>query len=199
MALVVASHNRGKAQELIDLLAPLGFRLALAGDLGLPEPEETGNTFAENALLKARAAASLARVPAIGDDSGLAVEALAGAPGIYSARWAGAERDFSHAIQRVLDEVAQSGHPSRSCAFVCALALVTPEGEEVCVEAHAPGSLSLQPRGVLGFGYDPIFVPDGFTATFGEMQPEEKHELSHRTAAFRKLLPRLQKLAGAQS
>ncbi len=185
--LVIASHNRGKIAEIADLLAPLGVDVVPAAALGLAEPEETGTTFRENAGLKARAAARASGLPALADDSGLAVEALGGAPGIRSARWAGAARDFAAAMRKV--EAALKGTPSRA-RFVCALALAWPDGHVETVEGTVSGRLRFPPKGDRGFGYDPIFVPDGHDITFGEMEPERKHAISHRADAFRKLLAR---------
>lgn len=184
--LLLATHNPGKVQEISGLLAPFGFEIVMAGDLGLPEPEETGATFAENALLKARTAAQATGFLALADDSGLAVEALAGQPGIYSARWAGSEKDFGKAMQRVNDELGSA--PDRSAAFICVLALAWPEGKsEEIFEGIVHGTLVWPPRGSKGFGYDPMFVPDGSRLTFGEMDPSEKERISHRSRAFGKL------------
>ncbi len=185
--LVIASHNRGKVAEISDLLAPLGVDVVPAAALGLAEPEETGTTFRENAELKARAAARASGLPALADDSGLAVDALDGAPGIHSARWAGAARDFAAAMRRL--EAALGGEPGRA-RFVCALALAWPDGHVETVEGTVSGHLRFPPRGARGFGYDPVFVPDGHDITFGEMEPERKHAISHRADAFRKLLAR---------
>ena len=185
-ALVIASHNAGKAREIGELLAPLGVTALSAGELGLPEPEETEDSFAGNALLKARAAAAAADRPALADDSGLAVNALGGAPGIHSARWAGPERDFAAAMAKVHRALGDAA--DRSAAFVCALALARPDGAEAVFEGRVEGRLVWPPRGGRGFGYDPIFVPDGHEATFGEMEPAAKHAISHRARAFAGLL-----------
>lgn len=185
--LVLASHNPGKVVEIADLLRPLGVAVQSAGELGLPEPEETGTTFVENAELKARAAAEGAGLPALADDSGLCVEALGGDPGIYSARWAGPGKDFRIAMEKV--NAALDGRESLA-HFVCALALAWPDGHVETVEGRVDGRLTWPPRGEKGFGYDPIFVPEGHEITFGEMEPEKKHAISHRADAFRKLLAR---------
>ena len=186
--LVAASHNAGKVAELRALLAPWRLRVESAAALGLPEPEETGASFPENAELKARAAAAAAGAPALADDSGLVVPALDGAPGIYSARWAGPERDFGAAMARVARELAAAGHPADAPArFVCALALAWPDGHCETFEGTVSGRLAFPPRGDRGFGYDPVFVPDGRALTFSEMDPAEKDRISHRAAAFARL------------
>jgi XTP/dITP diphosphohydrolase len=187
-ALVVASHNPGKVREINDLLAPLGIETKGAAELGLNEPEETGATFAANAELKARAAADTSGLPALADDSGLAVAALDGAPGIYSARWAGQPKDFSHAMARVERELKERGAADRSAKFVCALALAEPNGTCEIFEGEVHGHIVFPPRGTHGFGYDPIFVADGMSQTFGEIDPSVKHGMSHRARAFAKLL-----------
>ncbi|MCR9219339.1 MAG: RdgB/HAM1 family non-canonical purine NTP pyrophosphatase [Alphaproteobacteria bacterium] len=184
--LVIASHNPGKVREIGDLLDRFGVEPVSAAALGLPEPEETGETFAANARLKALAAAEAATLPALADDSGLAVDALDGAPGIYSARWAGPEKDFALAMERVHEAMADS--VDRTGRFVCALALAWPGGECAVFEGTVDGLIVWPPRGERGFGYDPIFVPDGREETFGEMDPAEKHAMSHRAAAFEKLV-----------
>ncbi len=183
--LVIASHNPGKVREIGELLAPHGADVVSAGTLGLAEPEETGVTFVANAELKARAASEVARLPALADDSGLAVAALDGAPGIYSARWAGPSKDFDHAMRRVHDEL---GGRDRTATFVCALALCWPDGHCEIFEGTVPGTLVWPPRGDKGFGYDPMFLPAGGAETFGEMDPAAKHAISHRANAFRKLV-----------
>lgn len=185
--LVLASHNPGKVREIAALVGPLGVEVVSASELGLPEPEETGATFLENAALKARSAAAGSGLPSLADDSGLCVDALGGDPGIYSARWAGPEKDFSIAIERVRD--ALGGRESRA-AFCCALALAWPDDRVEAVEGRVAGRLAFPPRGEKGFGYDPIFIPDGHDITFGEMDPERKHAISHRADAFAKLLAR---------
>ncbi len=184
--LVIASHNAGKVREIADLLAGRGVEVVSAGGLGLPEPEETGETFAENAEIKAVAAAKGAGVPALADDSGLCVVALDGAPGVYSARWAGPDKDFGHAMERI--RVALGEDTEREAFFVCALALAWPDGHCEILEGRVDGFLTFPPRGEKGFGYDPIFVPVGDSRTFAEMEPDEKHAISHRARAFRKLL-----------
>jgi XTP/dITP diphosphohydrolase len=186
--LVIASHNQGKVREIGELLAPFGVEVASAGELGLPEPEETGTTFLANAELKARAAAQAAGLPALADDSGLAVDALGGQPGIYSARWAGASRDFGAAMERVNRELAHAGAAQRRAHFVCALSLAWPDGDCESFEGKVFGTIVWPPRGEHGFGYDPIFQPDGETITFGEMEPARKHAMSHRADAFRQLV-----------
>lgn len=184
--LVIASHNAGKVREIGELLAPSGVEVVSAGALGLPEPEETGETFIENAVLKAEAAARAAKLPALADDSGLAVHALGGRPGIHSARWAGPERDFKAAMARL--EEALAGEADRTAHFACALALAWPDGHVETVEGTVHGRLVWPPRGGNGFGYDPMFVADGRDQTFGEMEPAAKHAISHRADAFRKLV-----------
>jgi XTP/dITP diphosphohydrolase len=184
--LVIASHNPGKVREIAALLDGLGLEAVSADDSGLPEPEETETTFVGNALLKARAAARAAGCVALADDSGLAVDALDGAPGVYSKRWAGPDGDFSHAMRR-LWEALPEGAP-RSAHFVCVLALAWPDGREETFEGIVEGNLVWPPRGENGFGYDPIFVPAGGARTFGEMEPGAKHDLSHRARAFEKLV-----------
>jgi XTP/dITP diphosphohydrolase len=194
--LVVASHNQGKLAEMRELLRPYGIETVSAPALGLAAPEETGATFAENAKIKAEAAASASRFCALADDSGLCVEALGGAPGIYSARWAGEARDFAAAMRRVEQALRDAGaHPPHRAHFVAALALAQPDGGISIFEGKIFGTLVFPPRGEQGFGYDPIFLPDGFTRTFGEMSAEEKHGmpkdgsagLSHRARAFHAL------------
>lgn len=194
---VIATHNPGKLVEMRELLAPHGVEAISAAELNLPEPEETGKTFLENAHIKAAAAAKAAQLPALADDSGLTVDALGGEPGIYSARWAGPDKDFSRAM-RVIDEklklAGASDVAKRRAAFVAALSVVWPDGFEESVEGRVEGTLVWPPRGTRGFGYDPMFLPDGHTRTFGEMSSEEKHGLpprgmglSHRARAFLKL------------
>lgn len=186
--LVVASHNAGKVREIAALLAPLVVEAVSAASLGLPEPEETETTFAGNAALKARAAAEASGLPALSDDSGLEVLALERAPGVYSARWAGPERDFRAAMQRVWSELEAKHAENRSARFVCVLALAMPGGQTRVYEGEALGSIVWPPRGEKGFGYDPIFQPRGEARTFGEMSHEEKLPLTHRARAFEKLL-----------
>ncbi|MDE2135554.1 MAG: RdgB/HAM1 family non-canonical purine NTP pyrophosphatase [Alphaproteobacteria bacterium] len=184
--LLVASHNRGKLREIAGLLSPFGISVRGAAELALAEPEETGLTFAENALLKAQAAAGESGLPALADDSGLCVAALDGAPGIYSARWAGPDKDFSIAMARVERDLKEGGARDASAKFVCALALAVPAGEAACFEGEVHGHLVFPPRGGNGFGYDPIFVADGMTRSFGEIDPGLKHAISHRARAFEK-------------
>ncbi len=184
--LVIASHNAGKVREIGELLGPFGADAVAAGELGLPEPEETGITFRENAEIKARAAADGARLPALADDSGLVVPALGGAPGIASARWGGPERDFALAMRLVEDALA--GGDDRRAYFACALTLAWPDGGCETFEGTVHGRLVWPPRGDRGFGYDPMFVPDGHAITFGEMDPAAKHAMSHRARAFRQLV-----------
>jgi XTP/dITP diphosphohydrolase len=194
--LVVATHNPGKLREFGELLAPFGVEPVGAAELGLDEPEETGSTFRDNSLLKALAAARGSGLVALADDSGLCVEALDGAPGIYSARWAGAAKDFGAAMARVERELeARAATPPWRAAFVCVLALAYPDGAVETFEGRVDGTLVFPPRGTAGFGYDPIFRPDGHERTFGEMSAEEKHgipadgslALSHRARAFQEL------------
>lgn len=193
--LVIATHNAGKLAEMRGLLAPYGVVALSAAELGLPEPDETGTNFIENAELKARAAAGRAKLPALADDSGLCVEALDGAPGIQSARWAGPSRDFGTAMKKVEQALrAAKASPPFKAHFTCALALALPGGGGQSFEAEVHGELVFPPRGGLGFGYDPIFLPDGFARTFGEMTTQEKHGipadgapgLSHRARAFQR-------------
>ena len=186
--LIVASHNPGKVREIRALLGPHGIEPVGAGDLHLPEPEETGATFAANAELKARAAADAGKHPALADDSGLWVNALGGNPGIYSARWAEPARDFNLAMARVERELLEKKTQDFSAKFVCALSVAMPHGEIKTFEGEVRGRLVFPPRGTHGFGYDPIFVADGETQTFGEMEPQRKHAMSHRARAFAKLL-----------
>lgn len=184
--LVLATHNRGKLAEIAELLAPLGVDPVSAGALGLCEPDETAPDFAGNAGLKALAAARASGLAALADDSGFCVAALAGAPGVHSARWAGPGRDFAAAMARVHAEAGASA--DRSAWFVCVLCLAWPDGETACFEGRVDGTLVWPPRGDRGFGYDPIFVPDGATETYGEMDPALKHATSHRARAFARLL-----------
>ena len=186
--LIVASHNQGKVREIKALLGPHGIEPVSAKELGLPEPEETGSTFAANAELKARAAADAGHHPALADDSGLWVNALDGAPGIYSARWAGPGKDFGMAMARVEKELLDKRARDFSAKFVCALSLAMPHGEIQTFEGEIHGHLTFPPRGQLGFGYDPIFVANGFEQTFGEIDPHKKNAMSHRARAFEKLL-----------
>jgi len=184
--LVIASHNPGKVREIAELLEPYGVAVLSAGEAGVPEPEETGETFAENAALKAVNAARESSLPALADDSGLSVRALGGRPGIHSARWAGPEKDFAVAMRKVNEALGDSD--DRRAAFVCALCLAWPDGRSETFEGRVEGTLVWPPRGTRGFGYDPLFVPEGRDITFGEMDPAEKHRISHRARAFEKLV-----------
>jgi XTP/dITP diphosphohydrolase len=195
--LVIATHNPGKLAEMRELLAPYGIDAISAGELGLPEPEETGMTFRDNARIKAEAAAKASGLPAFADDSGLAVDALGGAPGIHSARWAGPDKNFARAMQSIEQKLSERGAVTpeqRRAQFVSALCLAWPDGHLEDFEARIDGTLVWPPRGGKGFGYDPMFLPDGYTRTFGEMDSVEKHGLpprgtglSHRARAFLKL------------
>jgi XTP/dITP diphosphohydrolase len=182
--LLVASHNQGKVREIADLLSPYGILVRGAAELGLIEPEETGETFADNALLKARAAAAASGLAALADDSGLCVAALDGAPGITSARWAGPDKNFALAMARVERELKAAR--DTSAKFVCALTLAAPSGDAEIFQGEVHGHLVFPPRGKNGFGYDPIFVADGMNQTFGEIDPVQKHAISHRARAFEK-------------
>ena len=186
--LVIASHNAGKVREITALLGPYGIEPVSAADLDLPEPEETGTTFVANAELKALQAADLSGLPALADDSGLCVDALRGDPGIFSARWAGEAKDFGVAMKLVEDQLAAIDEAPRDAHFVCALALAWPDGHVEWFEGRVEGSLVWPPRGDNGFGYDPMFLPDGQSLTFGEMAPEAKTPLTHRADAFRQLV-----------
>lgn len=193
--LVVATHNKGKLAELQALLAPLGFKdLRSAGELGIPEPEETGQSFADNAVLKSRHAAKHSGFAALADDSGLEVEALGGAPGIYSARWAGPNKDFTSAMKKIEEGIKTVGHePNGAKAqFICVLALSVPGERDKGFLGMAKGTLVFPPRGTKGFGYDPIFIPENQARTFGEMEAEEKDRISHRAHAFAGFLDYLQ-------
>jgi XTP/dITP diphosphohydrolase len=195
--LVIATHNPGKLREMRELLSLYGVEAVSAGELGLPEPEETGATFAENARIKAVAAATAAKLPAFADDSGLAVDALGGAPGIHSARWAGPDKNFKRAMENIDSMLRDHGATTparRSAHFVSALCVAWPDGHVEEFEAIVEGTLVWPPRGPEGFGYDPMFLPDGHERTFGEMSADEKHGLpprgkglSHRARAFLKL------------
>jgi XTP/dITP diphosphohydrolase len=188
---VIATHNAGKLVEMRELLAPFGVEAVSAGELGLPEPDETGTMFSENAAIKAHAAAKASGLPAFADDSGLCVDALDGAPGLFSARWAGPAKDFSGAMARIADELDRRGATNRRAHFVSALVLAWPDGHTELFEGRVFGDL-VAPRGQLGFGYDPMFRPEGMDRTFGEISSEEKHgvdwqsgnALSHRARAF---------------
>jgi XTP/dITP diphosphohydrolase len=184
--LVLATHNPGKVGELVELLAPWGVEVVSAGALGLAEPEETGETFVDNALLKARAAMQATGLPALADDSGLAVSGLGGRPGVHTADWAGTPRDFTRAMRRVQQELGEN--PDRSAAFMSTLALIWPDGHHEIFEGKVEGELVWPPRGEIGWGYDPMFAPEGSPRTYGEMSAEEKHSTSHRARALRKLV-----------
>ena len=185
--LVVASHNQGKVREIAELLGPYGMEPVSAAALNLPEPDETGDTFAANAELKALAAARATGLPALSDDSGLCVDALGGAPGIYSARWAGPDKDFSVAMARVQKELEATGQ-APSAHFICALTLAWPDDLFSTFIGRVDGHLIWPPRGNRGFGYDPVFVPEGYAISFGEMDPAAKHAMSHRADAFKQLV-----------
>ncbi len=195
-SLVIATHNAGKLKEISALLAPYGVKCISAGSLGLPEPPETGTTFIQNALIKARAAAEASGLPALADDSGLSVNALDGRPGVYTADWAERQhfegepgRDWYMAMGKVEGMLQEQGADAdRSCAFHCVLALAWPDGENAVYEGTAPGTLTWPPRGEMGFGYDPVFIPEGRDQTFAEIAPEEKHLISHRADAFAKFV-----------
>lgn len=197
-SLLIASHNPGKIREIAELLQSLGIAVRSAAELGLPEPEETGATFAENAALKAHAAAKAANLPALADDSGMGIPALQGAPGIYSARWAGPGKDFSIAFARIERELQALGLDARAQAipayFICTLCLAWPQGKEMSFEGRVDGTLTFPPRGEKGFGYDPIFTPESRSVTFAEMPPAEKHAISHRARAFAHLKTYLEQI-----
>ncbi|KNH01841.1 MAG: RdgB/HAM1 family non-canonical purine NTP pyrophosphatase [Erythrobacter sp.] len=195
-SLVIATHNAGKLKEISALLEPHGMKCLSAGSLGLPEPAETGTTFVQNALLKARAAAEASGIVALADDSGLSVAALGGRPGVYTADWAERQwfegdpgRDWYMAMGKVEGLLQEQGADvDRSCAFHCVLALAWPDGEHAVYEGTVPGTLTWPPRGAMGFGYDPVFVPEGSEQTFAEIDPADKHAISHRADAFAKLV-----------
>lgn len=191
--LVLASHNHGKLAEFQRLFSALGVSVVSAAELSLDEPEETGETFLANATLKAEAAAKVAQLPALADDSGLAVTGLDGAPGIYSARWAGPDRDFAVAFAKIAAALRQKGIEPEGApaAFICVLVLMGPDGQSVTAEGRVSGRLTFTPRGNGGFGYDPIFIPDGETRTFAEMTAAEKAGYSHRMRAWEALAPKL--------
>jgi len=194
--LVIATHNEGKLKEISALLEPHGVKCISAGSLGLPEPAETGTTFVQNALIKARAAAEASGLVALADDSGLSVDALGGRPGVYTADWAERQwfegdpgRDWYMAMGKVEGMLQEKGADvDRSCAFHCVLALAWPDGEQAVYEGTSPGTLTWPPRGTMGFGYDPVFVPKGRQHTFAQLDPAEKHAISHRADAFTKLV-----------
>ena len=186
--LVVATHNQGKLREIRALLADQGVTVLCAGELGLDEPEETEDSFVGNARLKARAASKASGLVALADDSGLVIDALGGAPGIYSARWAGPDKDFAIAMQKVETKLSKTASTDRRAHFICSLSLVWPDDFDVTVEGRIDGQLIWPPRGDRGFGYDPIFVPEGYDLSFGEMDPDQKHAIGHRADAFAQLL-----------
>lgn len=193
--LVIASHNNGKIKEIVDLIATLGLQVISAGELGIEEPEETGLTFAENASLKARNTTEKTGLPALADDSGLVIPALDGSPGIYSARWA-ENKDFSVAFERIKKELSEKNIADAngiSAYFICVLCLSLPRGQEHIFEGRIDGSLRFPAKGEKGFGYDPIFIPEGYEITFAEMEAKEKHAISHRAKAFEKFLQYLKK------
>ncbi len=194
--LVIATHNAGKLKEISALLAPHGVDCVSAGELGLPEPDETGTTFVENALIKARAAAGASGLPALADDSGLSVAALGGRPGVYTADWAERQwfegdpgRDWFMAMGKVEGMLQALGRDAdRACWFSCVLAIAWPDGESVTYEGRVDGTFTWPPRGDKGFGYDPVFLPEGMDSTFAEIDPDQKHRVSHRADAFAKLV-----------
>lgn len=186
--LVIASHNLGKIREIGELLEPFGAEVVSVGELGLPEPVEDGDTFIANAQIKALAAATASGHVALADDSGLCVHALNGDPGVYSARWAGPDKDFNLAMQKVEDALNAAHTDDRSAHFACALTLAWPDGHTESFEGQVHGAMTWPARGDKGFGYDPTFVPDGFETTFAEMEPQAKHAMSHRANAFKKLV-----------
>lgn len=186
--LIVASHNAGKVREIADLIRPFNISVKSAEELKLIEPEETESTFEGNAIIKARAAAMSARMTAISDDSGLCVHALDNDPGIYSARWAGPDKDFYKAMEKIENKLNEIGAADRTAHFSCVIAVAWPDGEVLAFEGRVDGTLTWPPRGNLGFGYDPMFIPNGYAITFGEMEPALKHKISHRAQAFKKFV-----------
>lgn len=189
--IVIASHNAGKVREIGELLAPLGFDVVSAAQVDIDEPEETGLTFAENALLKARNSSEKSNLIALADDSGMAIPALGGAPGIYSARWAGENKDFSVAFSRIEKELKEKNIEdinTTRASFICSLCLYFPGGENHIFEGRIDGTLQFPPQGEKGFGYDPIFIPDGYDITFAQMDHDKKQLISHRARAFKKLV-----------
>lgn len=199
--LVIASHNAGKVKEIHELLAPYDVEVVSAGKLGLPEPEETGTTFEANATIKSLAAAKGSGHWSLADDSGLCVEGIGGAPGVYSARWAGAAKDFTLAMERIKEELKAKGVEAQSAKayFICVLSLASPKGEVVAFEGRVDGTLTFPARGSKGFGYDPIFVPVGYDKTFAEMEPSAKHEMSHRARAFEKFLQHVRAVSQSEA
>jgi XTP/dITP diphosphohydrolase len=194
--IVIASHNQGKVREIGELLSPFGFAVVSAAQLNVDEPEETGLTFAENALLKARNTTERTGMVALADDSGMAIAALGGAPGIYSARWAGESKDFSVAFERIKKELKEKNiqpNDGIRASFICALCLYFPGGENHIFEGRIDGTLTFPPRGDKGFGYDPVFIPEGYDITFAEMEHDKKQAISHRARAFAKLVKYLER------
>lgn len=187
--LVIATHNAGKLREFQDLLSPYVREIVSSGDLGLPAPEETGTTFAENALLKAKTAAKASGSLALADDSGLCITALGGMPGIYSARWAGKDRSFATGMNRIQKELGDA--KDRSACFICAVVLCEPDGKCTTIEGRVDGTIAREPKGANGHGYDPIFIPDGYATTFAEMDDTTKNALSHRGKAIRALVEKV--------
>lgn len=185
--LIIASHNDGKIREINELVGPFGLEAVSAKKLGLIDPEETGKTFIANAILKAEAAANASNLPSLADDSGLCVDALGGAPGIYSARWAGEPRDFGRAMHHIEAALKDIGAEDYGAQFVCSLCVAWPDGHHEVFEGVVRGRLTFPPKGDKGFGYDPIFVPTGYQETFAQMDPVAKHAMSHRADAFAKL------------
>ncbi len=184
--LIFASHNKGKIKELKEILAPFGIKILSAEDLDLPDVEETGKTFLENAIIKASTIAELKNMPVLADDSGLCVDALDGRPGVYSARYA-PNRDFDKAMDKLLDEMTHSSNSSRRAHFSCVLALCLKNGQNICFEGRVEGTIALQKSGVGGFGFDPLFIPDGYDKTFAELGSDIKNKISHRAHALEKL------------
>lgn len=194
--LVIASHNRGKVAEIGAMIAPFGMDVICAADANIPEPEETGTTFAANAELKARHSAACSGLAALADDSGLVIPAIGGAPGVYSARWAGHGKDFSVAFTRIKKELAEAGAAENAPAyFACVLCLCLPEGKTEFFEGRVDGTLTFPPRGQKGFGYDPIFIPTGYGLTFAEIDPAEKNRISHRAKAFAQFIQSMEQRA----
>jgi XTP/dITP diphosphohydrolase len=192
--LIIASHNESKVEEIREMLDAFGMKVISAAEAGIDEPEETGKTFAENAELKARHASKHSHLPALADDSGIVIPALGGAPGIYSARWAGPDKNFSVAFERIEKELKQKNAEENPAAyFICVLSLALPGGEIKNFEGRIDGKLIFPPRGAKGFGYDPIFIPDGYAKTFADIDPAEKNRISHRARAFEKFVAFLQK------
>jgi XTP/dITP diphosphohydrolase len=189
--IVIASHNIGKVWEMAELLAPYGIETIAAAELNLPEPEETGSSFIENAALKAVAAAEGSFLPALADDSGLEVAALGGDPGLFSARWGGPERDFGLAMRKVHEAMQKTGSGDKTANFTCALVMAWPDGTQEAFEGKVFGEIVWPRRGDKGFGYDPIFRPDGYDITFGEMDQDAKHAISHRAIAFKAMMDAL--------